>query len=178
MYYIEMTKGLSNKLAGQIGEYLVCAELGKRGLIATSFTGNVPEFDLIVADNTLKTVPIQVKTSRGNNWPTKADKWIDVEIDHVAKKQVDHGDQVIENPNLIYVCVALADPDTEDRDRYFILLKSDLQTICANNYRSWISKHDWKRPRNFKSLDNRYEIGDLLPYENNWQLVEDALKYQ
>ncbi len=45
-----MMKGLSNKLAGQIGEFLVCAELGKRGIIATSFTGNVPEFDLIVAE--------------------------------------------------------------------------------------------------------------------------------
>ena len=33
-----MKKGLNNKLAGQIGEYLVCAELGKRGYIATSFT--------------------------------------------------------------------------------------------------------------------------------------------
>ena len=58
-----MSKGLSNKLAGQVGEFLVCAELGRRGLIATSFTGNVPEFDLIVADGSLKTLPVQVKTS-------------------------------------------------------------------------------------------------------------------
>src|SRR5690554_8200812 len=50
---------------------LVCAELGKRGFIVTSFTGNVPEFDLIVADGSLKTLPVQVKTSRGLSWPTK-----------------------------------------------------------------------------------------------------------
>lgn len=37
-------RGLRNKLAGQVGEYLVCAEFGRRGLIATSFTGNVPDF--------------------------------------------------------------------------------------------------------------------------------------
>ena len=66
-----MSKGLNNRLAGQVGEYLVCAELGRRGLIATSFTGNVPEFDLIVADGSLKTLPVQVKTSRGLSWPTK-----------------------------------------------------------------------------------------------------------
>jgi len=34
--------GLTNKLTGQIGEYLVCAKLGKLGLIATPFAGNVP----------------------------------------------------------------------------------------------------------------------------------------
>jgi hypothetical protein len=53
-----MSKDLRNKLAGQIGEYSVCAELGRRGIIATSFTGNVPEFDLIVADESLKTIPV------------------------------------------------------------------------------------------------------------------------
>ena len=31
-------------LAAQVGEYLVCAELARRGLIATPFSGNVPEF--------------------------------------------------------------------------------------------------------------------------------------
>jgi len=51
---IIIKKGLSNKLAGQVGEYLVCDKLGRRGLIATYFTGNMPEFDLIVADSSLK----------------------------------------------------------------------------------------------------------------------------
>jgi hypothetical protein len=37
-----MASGLSNKLTGQIGEFLACAELGRRGFVATSFTGNVP----------------------------------------------------------------------------------------------------------------------------------------
>ena len=57
-----MKKGHSNKLAGQIGEFLVCADLGKRANIATSLTGNVPEFDLIVCNEQLKTIPVQVKT--------------------------------------------------------------------------------------------------------------------
>ena len=54
-----MATGLSNKLTGQIGEYMVCAELGRLGLIATSFTGNVSEFDLLVCDSGLKSLPIQ-----------------------------------------------------------------------------------------------------------------------
>ena len=107
-----MRKGRDNKLAGQIGEHLVCAELGKRGYIATSFTGNVPEFDLIVVNDDLKIVPVQVKTSRGDNWPSLASKWINIEIDDVKKQQIDHGDLTISNPDLIYICVALAELDS------------------------------------------------------------------
>ena len=106
-----MSTGLSNKLAGQVGEFLVCAELGRRGFIATSFTGNVPEFDLIVANDALRTIPIQVKSSRGASWRTSASLWIDIEIDSSTKKQIDRGDLEISNPELIYVCVALAEPD-------------------------------------------------------------------
>lgn len=170
-----MSKGLSNKLAGQVGEYLVCAELGRRGLIATSFSGNVPEFDLIVADGALKTLPVQVKTSRGHSWPTRANLWINIEIDEEEKKQVDHGNKELSNPDLIYVCVMLAEAGTDQRDRFFILRKRDLQEICARNYREWISKHDWKRPRNYRSLDNRYYVSNLEAFENNWALFVEEI---
>ena len=113
-----MGNGRNNKLAGQVGEYLVCAELGRRGYIATSFTGNVPEFDLIVANEELKTIPLQVKTSRSDNWPTKANLWIDIEIDEKSKKQIDKGNCNISNPELIYVCVVLTEPDHNDKDRF------------------------------------------------------------
>lgn len=166
-----MATGISTKLAGQIGEYLVCAELGKRGLIATSFTGNVPEFDLLVADNDLNTLPIQVKASRSGNWPTKADYWIDIKIDDINQSQVDNGDAEIANPDLIYVCVLIADPARKEHDRYFILQKSDLQKICASNYRTYMTDKNWKRPRNYKSLDNRYYLENLTPFEDNWGLI-------
>ena len=39
-------KNYSTQLAGQIGESLVVAELGKRGVIATAFSGNVPDIDI------------------------------------------------------------------------------------------------------------------------------------
>ena len=171
-----MAKGINSKLAGQIGEYLVCAELGKRGYIATSFTGNVPEFDLIIANENLKTIPIQVKTSRSENWPTRANLWLNIEIDDKEKKQVDKGNIVISNPNLIYVCVALAEIDTDKKDRFFILTKKDIQEICNKHYREWMDLKNWKRPRNYKSMDNRYYIDNLLEYENNWQLIENEIE--
>ncbi len=171
----KIKKGLSNKLAGQIGEYLVCAELGKRGYITTSFTGNVPEFDLIVVNTELKTIPIQVKSSRSDSWLTRANLWIEIEINDKEKKQIDQGDKTISNPDLIYVCVALSTPDSKEKDRFFILTKRDIQKVSAKNYRNWMDSINWKRPRNYKSLDNRYNIADLLDYEDNWSLIEEKI---
>jgi Holliday junction resolvase-like predicted endonuclease len=63
-----MTTGRNNKLAGATGEYLVAAELSRRGMIATTFTGNVPHYDIIASDETGRHVSVQVKASRGTSW--------------------------------------------------------------------------------------------------------------
>ena len=42
-----MATGRSNYLTKQTGEYLVAAELSRRGFIATTFTGNVPSYDIV-----------------------------------------------------------------------------------------------------------------------------------
>ena len=63
-----MATGRSNKLVGQTGEYLVAAELSRRGLIATTFTGNVPHYDIIASDEDGRHVSVQVKASRSASW--------------------------------------------------------------------------------------------------------------
>jgi len=40
------------QLTKQVGEYLVAAEVCRRGLIATTFTGNVPHYDIIASNTT------------------------------------------------------------------------------------------------------------------------------
>jgi hypothetical protein len=45
-----MGSGRNNKLVGQTGEYLVAAELSRRVLITTTFTGNVPYYDIIATN--------------------------------------------------------------------------------------------------------------------------------
>lgn len=59
-----MATGRANKLTGQIAEHLVCAERGRRDVIATPFSGNVPKFDVIAADDHCRPLPIQVKATR------------------------------------------------------------------------------------------------------------------
>jgi Holliday junction resolvase-like predicted endonuclease len=109
-----MASGLSNKLTGQIGEFLACAELGRRGFVATSFTGNVPEYDLLVCDDKLNTLPIQVKTSRSNTWPSKANQWLEIEIDEDSKRQINKGKKKIDNPDLIYISIVLGNDKKDD----------------------------------------------------------------
>ena len=59
----------SNNLVGVTGEYFVCAELGKRGILALLTPKNNPLFDIVaISPDALRTVTIQVKTmSLGNN---------------------------------------------------------------------------------------------------------------
>jgi len=169
-----MATGLANKLTGQIGEYLACAELGRLGLIATSFTGNVPEYDLLVCDSQLSTLPVQVKTSRGTSWPSQADRWLEIEIDEEDKSQSVLGRKEIEFPDLIYISVALG--DRQSSDRFFVCTKQQIQDACIEAYTAWMEPRGWKRPRNYRSLDNRYSVENLEPYENNWDIIFDRLK--
>ena len=75
-----MGKNFNSKLSGQIGESLVVAELGRRGIIATAFAGNVPEID-ILAFNDKKSIPIQVKALKDDSLRTKADNYLNIDFD-------------------------------------------------------------------------------------------------
>jgi hypothetical protein len=58
----------SNNLVGVTGEYFVCAELGKQGILALLTPKNNPLFDIVaVAPDASRTVTIQVKTMSERN---------------------------------------------------------------------------------------------------------------
>ncbi len=170
-----MSTGRRNRLAGQIGEFLVCAELGRRGLIASPFAGNVPTFDVLATDENCRTVPIQVKASRGDNWPSDARHWMDLELESNTGIQHFRGPISLDTPDLIYVCVAIADANTGAKDRFFILTQSQLQTVCIAGYSQWMQQIGWRRPRNPGSFDCRWWIKDIEMFENNWKLIQDQL---
>lgn len=168
-------KGRKNKLTGQIGEFLVSAELGKLGLIATPFSGNVPQFDIIVADEYDRSLPVQVKCTNSDNWPTKADQWMDITIDHDNKKQLYTGKITFNNNNLLYVFVVIS-REINGNDRFFILKKKNVQDIYITNYCTWMDSINWHRPRNYKSMDCRFSIKDISQYEDNWDIIFKELE--
>ena len=75
-----MAKSFKTKLIGQIGEHLVVAELGRRGIIATPFAGNVPEIDVLTYANG-KSVPLQVKANKIGNWQFDASDFLEITMD-------------------------------------------------------------------------------------------------
>ncbi len=81
----------------------------------------------------------------------------------------------ISNPDLIYICIALKQPEPLERDRFFICRKHDIQVACIQGYREYMEKHNWTRPKNYKSMDNRLRVDDLIEYEDNWNLILNEL---
>lgn len=171
-----MPSGRNNNLMRQVGEHLVCAELGRRGFTATPFSGNVPTFDVIATDNQCRTVPIQVKASSGSNWRADARDWMNLQLDPESGVQHYEGPTKIDNPNLIYVCVSVAPADCSiGKDRFFVLTKFDLQTACIQHYEAWMIPHGWKRPKKPDCYECRYGIKEIVQHENSWQLIKDRL---
>ena len=170
-----MATGRQNKLTGQVAEHLVCAELGRRGFIATPFAGNVPTFDVVAVDEACRAVPIQVKATRGDNWPTDARNWMRLDLDLASGIQRYGGPRQLDDADLIYVCVVLRVPSDVRRDRFFILTKANVQAACVKSYTAWMEPKGWRRPRNPASFDCRYAVGHIEQFENNWDLITHRL---
>jgi hypothetical protein len=170
-----MSRGRQNQLTGQIAEHLVVAELGRLGLAATGFSGNIPTFDVLAVDENCRVVPIQVKASMGDNWPSDARKWMNIEMEMETLRQDFRGPSTLATPDLIYVCVAIAPHGADRRDRFFVLTMKDLQHVCIVAYSNWMVPKDWKRPRNPHSFDCRYDIAQLAQFEGNWDLIRNRL---
>ncbi|MBB5377108.1 hypothetical protein HNQ07_002581 [Deinococcus metalli] len=133
----------------------------------------MPAFDVLAADEDGRTLPIQVKASNSNQWRSSAELWLRLSI--AKGRQKSGGLTEITHPQLIYVFVALK-PDSNSKDRFFILDKTMLQKLLAESYTAYMEERSWIRTRNPKSFDCRLWISEIEKYEDNWKLVESRLK--
>ena len=168
-----MATGRSNKLVGQVGEFLVCAELGRRGLIATPFSGNVPGFDVIATNEGFRSVPIQVKTSKSGSWQFSGKKLLQIDFDPTSGQQRVLGLRDSENPDLIHVFVCLA--RRGQRDRFFVLTKRQFLELLQYQYEAYLAKHGRRRPQKPESTYAAIRVRELEPFEDNWELIEKRL---
>ena len=100
-----MATGRANHLTKQVGECLVAAELGRRGLIAATFTGNVPDYDIVATDERFRSVLVLVKAVTGSTWQLDIRRFVAVTLD--GKKQV-LGERHVPQHQIICAMVALA----------------------------------------------------------------------
>ena len=165
-----MAKSFKTQLSGQIGEHLVVAELGRLGVVATPFSGNVPDIDVLAYANG-KSVPIQVKAQRTGNPGVNAKKYLNITID--GDKQTVKGKTQDINRNLIFVMVKIREKIGEDE--FYIFNQGVVQDLVNNGYRTFLKKHNGVRPRNPKTTHCSYYFRDLQKYKDNWRLILDQL---
>ncbi len=166
--------GRSIQLTKQVGEYLVAAELCRRGLIATTFTGSVPDFDIVAVRPGGDRVLVQVKTIRGGSFQF-ADARVFLEIRQDGAVQIPGPDTAPPYPDLICVFVLLGGGDRDGvRDRLFILKWIDLQRVVSTGYRANIKRLGGVRPRRHDSYHVGLKPSELAVYEDDWGTISVA----
>jgi Holliday junction resolvase-like predicted endonuclease len=167
-----MATGRSNKLVGQTGEYLVAAELSRRGLIATTFTGNVPHYDIIASDESGRHVSVQVKASRGPTWQFgNIALYCDITFD--GKRQIVGKKKLCPVRRLIMVFVRI---DAGGNDCFYILPWERFRDMLVTIHEEYLAKHNGTRPKKWDSLHSAISETHLEPYRDNWSAVEKNLK--
>lgn len=162
-----MQSGRQNQLTKQTGEYLVCAELCRRGYITTSFTGNVPDYDVIAIDKNNKAIQIQVKTIKSGTWQLNARNYLDIKITEDGRQLIQK--KACSNKELIYIFIKL---DNYGKDEFYLIKLKDLQNIIFQGYKSYLDSHNGKRPRNPESTHTDLSQEQLNKYKDNWELLE------
>ena len=164
-----MATGRQIQLTKQVGEYLACAELCRRGYITTSFTGNVPDFDVLVVNNENKSIPIQVKTLMQGSWQLRTNAYFDIEF-------TPDGKQIVKNKksfsqNIIYIFIKL---NGQGKDDFYILSIKDLQDFLFEGYTKYLDKHGGRRPKNPISVHLGLDESQLIKFKDNWLLLDKS----
>ncbi|MBN2321820.1 MAG: hypothetical protein JXR49_22265 [Acidobacteria bacterium] len=162
-----MASGRSIQLTKQVGEYLVASELARRGLMVATFSGNVPDFDIIATDFKGRSCPIQVKTIKGGDWQFSIDKFSEISFE--GKKQILGKKKSLPIPDLVCVFVIAAEKYGEDQ--FFVVKWSRVRDIIIKHYKYWLDIHGGNRPRKFDSLHCAISEKNLLKYRDNWELI-------
>ena len=166
-----MSSGRGTKLTGAVGEFLVAAELCRRNLVATPFSGNVPHYDIIASGEHGGHLAVQVKTVNGGNWQFSINKFVEVRRD--GDRQV-LGDLLPEpHPELRFVMVVLGSDG--ERDRFFILTWHQLRDAIVDGYRAYLNKHDGIRPRAPDSYHVSLSVAQIESFEDKWETLLESV---
>lgn len=169
-----MATGRGNQLTKQAGEYIVAAELSRRGFVATTFTGNVPAYDIVAVDDQGGHALVQVKAIAGESWQFNVKHFCDVVFE--GPKQIVRGPLAAPYPDLICVMIQLAPADSERRDRFYVLTWRELARIVTNGHAAYLAKHGGVRPREPTSLHSAVKPAALARWENRWDVIKKRVK--
>jgi len=166
-----MPKNFSTKLACQISESILVAELGRRGILATTFSGNVPDID-VLAYRDGRSIPIQVKTLKAGMLSADAKHFLQIEFD--GEKQIVKGKNKDLDRELIFVIIITGKKLGDET--FYICKKGFIQDLIYRGYKDYLKRFNGIRPRNSKSTHSGVLLKELTDKRDNWALIENALK--
>ncbi len=169
-----MATGRANYLTKQTGEYLVAAELSRWGFIATTFTGNVPHYDIVAVDESGGHALVQVKAIASDSWQFTVDQFAQVTMD--GQRQVVGKRVRTPYPELMCVLVQLAPAGSEAKDRFFVLPWRELCRTVVTLHRKYLRKHGGVRPQKPESLHTALAPRHIAKWEKRWDLLTKRVK--
>jgi len=127
--------------------------------VAATFSGSVPDYDIIATDSAFRSVPVQVKTVNGTSWQFgDIRRFVAVRLD--GKKQIIGRPVPLPN-NIVCVMVALS---RDGADRFYVLSLKTLQGLLIKVHQKYLKKHGGVRPKNFDSFHVAIGEQDLTPF--------------
>jgi len=151
----------------------VAAELCRKGLAATTFTRNMPGFDILATQaNGAKTLKLQVKTIERGAWGFDADDFLEIAHDPETKAQRVGGHKPLQRADF-YILVKLGG---RGADRFFILTHSEFVQRLQSHYEAFLTKHDAVRPRNARSTHCALQLEQVSQFERDFGFLQAALK--
>src|SRR5205814_5506484 len=112
--------------------------------IATTFTGNVPYYDIIAVDDSGGHAVVQVKAIAATSWQFNMKDFADINME--GRKQIIRCVRKEPYPNLICVLVQVTRMDSGTHDRFFVLPWRDLCEVIVVNHSKFLTKHNGIRP--------------------------------
>lgn len=159
---------------GNIGMFLVCAELSKRNLIAMPTSRNTKGYDIVILHpDTRKASPIQVKCTDKKDFPILSSHW----HNHVEKIN----EHVISD----FVFVDISELD---RPRFFVVSDKDLKAILTSSIKKCINEFGERHQQSWQDMLERehkegrkpnlwaLKLRDIEAYENRWETIIDRLQ--
>ena len=159
-----MASGRDTQLARQIGEYLAAAELGRRGWVATTFTGSLPGFDILAINPDGRVLEVQVKAIRSASWQLTAGQFLDIEL--VDGVQHVRGKKAIKTLGRICLFIEIRNYGS---DLFYLCTLDQLQDILRADYK------DGARPKNPKTEHHALYPKRLAPFRDNWSLLDGVV---
>jgi Holliday junction resolvase-like predicted endonuclease len=169
-----MATGRSNYLTKQAGEYLVAAELSRRGYIATTFTGNLPYYDIIAVDDSGGHAVVQVKAIASASWQFSATTFADIVMN--GRKQIVRRANKEPYPNLICVLVQVARMNSCTSDRFFVLPWRELCRVIVDHHTKYLAKHGGIRPRKPESMHTGLLPSQITSWEGKWDVLKKSVR--